>query len=574
MIARVQTGGDHGSWRWWLPVAALAATHVTLLLVNLGRVPLTYGYDWPGHLTYLFHLAETGTTPPPEVSPQFFNPPLYYLAVIGFHRLTGAPLLEAGPLFNLVCAAAALILLIALSRRLWPDHWLPAAWLLGPYVVASTTYRVYAMTRPEPLLMPLFAGTLFLVARGPRDRVGPVLLTGLLAGLAAGTRQWGWFLEAALLVWLALEWRVGSHRSRGGRPVTLLLAQLAAFAVPAAALYAFRGASLAAFNAPVNPSGLAFLVSPELEALFSTPVRPNLDDRFWPILYADMWGDYWRYWREALARDPLTSSAATVLSLRRIVWAALPATLLMGLGFIVPVMAVDRRPGWSRFARILTIVSLGGFLAFSWLFAGSDKGDTVKSAYVAFLLPLGGWFAGRGTLWLARRHRHLAAAGAGALALLMSFGLPLAVYTAPAQMAGRTWTAPTPASTASTTFGEAYTLVGLDAASIEDEGRVTVTLYWRSDGYRGRSFKVFVHAVDGDGVLLAQADGVPAGWARPTNAWMLGEYIVDRHELGLDPEALDRVTALWVGMYDAATGDRLTTTAGLDRLALPWPVVP
>ncbi|MCA9914612.1 MAG: GNAT family N-acetyltransferase, partial [Anaerolineae bacterium] len=29
-----------------------------------------------------------------------------------------------------------------------------------------------------------------------------------------------------------------------------------------------------------------------------------LDSRFWPVLYADFWGDYWRYWWEALGREP------------------------------------------------------------------------------------------------------------------------------------------------------------------------------------------------------------------------------------------------------------------------------
>ena len=32
-----------------------------------------------------------------------------------------------------------------------------------------------------------------------------------------------------------------------------------------------------------------------LEYLFTKPIRPNLDNQFFSILYSDLWGDYWGY---------------------------------------------------------------------------------------------------------------------------------------------------------------------------------------------------------------------------------------------------------------------------------------
>ena len=29
--------------------------------------------------------------------------------------------------------------------------------------------------------------------------------------------------------------------------------------------------------------------------LFSKPIRPNLDNQFFSIIYSDLWGDYWGY---------------------------------------------------------------------------------------------------------------------------------------------------------------------------------------------------------------------------------------------------------------------------------------
>jgi hypothetical protein len=80
------------------------------------------------------------------------------------------------------------------------------------------------------------------------------------------------------------------------------------------------------------------------------------------------------------------------------------------------------------------------------------------------------------------------------------------------------------------------------------------------------SYHIFVHAVDEDGQLLAQSDGEPAGWTRPTTGWAVGEYIVDEHSLVMPPG----VTALRVGVYDPDSGRRLLTNDD-DYIILPFP---
>ncbi len=102
-----------------LILALLGLGHLGVLILNAVRVPPTYGYDWPGHFTYLYHVAEHWRTPPPAVSAQFFNPPLYYFGVAFFQRLTGIPLLYAGQIFNLLLAAITFVLWAWLSYRLW-----------------------------------------------------------------------------------------------------------------------------------------------------------------------------------------------------------------------------------------------------------------------------------------------------------------------------------------------------------------------------------------------------------------------------------------------------------------------
>ena len=79
-----------------------------------------------------------------------------------------------------------------------------------------------------------------------------------------------------------------------------------------------------------------------------------------------------------------------------------------------------------------------------------------------------------------------------------------------------------------------------------------LTLYWQPLAPLGASYKVFVHVLGEDEAILAQADSVPAGGARPTTGWLPGEVITDAHSV-----PLEGATALAVGLYDEASGQRL-----------------
>jgi hypothetical protein len=108
------------------------------------------------------------------------------------------------------------------------------------------------------------------------------------------------------------------------------------------------------------------------------------------------------------------------------------------------------------------------------------------------------------------------------------------------------------------TFGSALQLTGyaLDPAG--------VTLRWSTLRAVASDYTVFVHAVNSSGTLLAQADGQPMNGHYPTSLWDPGETIIDQHALQIPPGA-----HLEVGLYDLATGQRLTLPDGSDQLTLP-----
>jgi 4-amino-4-deoxy-L-arabinose transferase-like glycosyltransferase len=115
------------------------------------------------------------------------------------------------------------------------------------------------------------------------------------------------------------------------------------------------------------------------------------------------------------------------------------------------------------------------------------------------------------------------------------------------------------------TLGGAVRLHGADVTRAGDA--LTVRLIWQSLTPLTTSEKIFVHLVGPDGALLTQSDALPAG-GYGVEQWVEGEVVIDEHALALPPDLPPGDYRLRVGMYDPATGARLTATdSGGERLA-------
>jgi mannosyltransferase len=97
----------------------------------------------------------------------------------------------------------------------------------------------------------------------------------------------------------------------------------------------------------------------------------------------------------------------------------------------------------------------------------------------------------------------------------------------------------------------AIRLHGYDLACEGDE--LTLTLYWRAGAAPGANYHVFVHVGTTDAPPVAQADGVPVNWLRPTTSWRAGEVIADTYTVSLAGVTPGQYSLL-VGMYDPAAG--------------------
>ncbi len=101
-----------------------------------------------------------------------------------------------------------------------------------------------------------------------------------------------------------------------------------------------------------------------------------------------------------------------------------------------------------------------------------------------------------------------------------------------------------------TIFGGTVRLWGYQVGGLARPGNeLAITLVWRDELPVSDDYRVFVHLLNDADALLAQSDGVPADWTRPTSTWRPGEFIEDRHTLLIPTGAPAGPVYLWVGLY-------------------------
>ncbi|MGB3715502.1 MAG: glycosyltransferase family 39 protein [Candidatus Promineifilaceae bacterium] len=122
-----------------------------------------------------------------------------------------------------------------------------------------------------------------------------------------------------------------------------------------------------------------------------------------------------------------------------------------------------------------------------------------------------------------------------------------------------------PETTANVVFGGEITFLGFDPLSFcsglgpeNASGSPTceAVSYWRVEKPVAEPRRIFLHAVDEQGTILDQDDGLGA----PAEHWEPGDLILQRHTLNLSPR--EDIPTLRLGVYNPETGLRLLTSNG------------
>ena len=108
-------------------------------------------------------------------------------------------------------------------------------------------------------------------------------------------------------------------------------------------------------------------------------------------------------------------------------------------------------------------------------------------------------------------------------------------------------------------FGNRIALVGydMDRRTASPGETIHLTLYWQALAEMEENYSVFAHVLGEENRIWAQKDNWPQGGDAPTSTWEPGQTIVDDYELVINPDTPPDVYEVEIGLYLAATGDRL-----------------
>jgi hypothetical protein len=108
------------------------------------------------------------------------------------------------------------------------------------------------------------------------------------------------------------------------------------------------------------------------------------------------------------------------------------------------------------------------------------------------------------------------------------------------------------------TFGPSFRLRGYQVERDLATNQLAVTLYWEATQTPDFDYSAYVHLVDVDGKLVAQADQSPgAGQHYPPTAWLPGDIIADEHQIALPKAGTSGSYTLAIGVYNWQNGQVL-----------------
>ena len=400
-IASLEDDGDHGGVSGRAAVLGAVAI-IALLGVIAVRNALTYpaigGYDAQEYISYARELVTEGRLPQGE---GVYHTPPGFPAVAGAATELGRALDLDDPerlaqLIGALAIVGSAVIVLVLARIMWRSR--PVAWLaaVGFFAFLPIVLKTGAMFHPEPLGMVLTAGALLLLALMVRSRRYPWYLAaglGVLLGLGQLVRAWAlWMVAVSViaLVFVAVVDRIVRRKALTAAVVAVTVAAIVA--VPWYAYQATRYSN-PVFNRDAPDTFLlarrpaSFYVDGRVPEVVRRPWAGQFDDRFWPVLYAETWGDYFGIWSWGTGRGDRTD--AIDASLRRQSLLGLVPTALAVAGLVALLGLAVTRPREDPVrlvAALPPIAAVASILFLSVAYPSSD-GDTIKGTYALAAAP-------------------------------------------------------------------------------------------------------------------------------------------------------------------------------------------
>jgi hypothetical protein len=385
-----------------------------IMIFNVFSYYHEFGYDGQDHKWYIEVLPLD--LPTQNDTKEFFSPPLPYLfpSIIDSicDKLVEANLTSVNcsiyygnisQLFQLFMFLIILFCYIKILNLLSENKNYKNLTLILLLLI-PVNYKTFVMIRGEPYVSFFFFIILYLlfsIISREKDikRADYIFLTLLMGGLGL-SRQWGLLLLPGIFLTIFL---VKKYKDKEfSKKYTRLVFSSSVFSFP---LYFWfyihlfiNYGSITAFNReplPFNFSNqsTSFYFDLALVDIFTRPIRGfSLENKLFPILYSETWGDYFGYFLITHAKGGLEANYGLVPYLGRVNLLAIIPTLLFIFGifyFFIKFknLNVNQKIMYSTFLLCVSFMWIG-YMWFVIKYPNYSKGDTIKATFILQLIQL------------------------------------------------------------------------------------------------------------------------------------------------------------------------------------------
>lgn len=254
--------------------------------------------------------------PTSQTTYEFFSPPLAYivpsLVGVGCRMIIESSDFESDcyvyqenitQLIQVIMYILLIIVFTQIAKLLFPNDKKFRNTLLLFLILISPNYRAFMMFRGEPyvvIFITLMILYLLLIYKN-KIKLGFLnsLVFGLLIGLVALSRQWGFLFFPSVIYFLII-----TRKKLDAKKLFLFFcfSSLVAFLISGwfyLGLYNTYG-SFAKFNLDPNEISLInffkmMTLNSNVQEIFTNPTRTSSLNGLYPIFYSDLWGDYSAY---------------------------------------------------------------------------------------------------------------------------------------------------------------------------------------------------------------------------------------------------------------------------------------
>lgn len=396
-----------------------------VLIYNLFYYNPIQGYDGDAHHAYVqnflnLYIPGRLNGPSSDLTYEFFSPPLPYLfpafvneickSYFSFENIYETCQQIYG-FINIILQSFMYLALLYIYMKIIKIFFnsnktlnLSVLLILGLF---TANYRTIGMIRAETYILFLNSFLLYrfliLLKSSFQYSKIDIFYFGLTIGLLALSRQWAFLLfPAYFLLYLFINKK---YRVQYFKFITYSF--IIGFFVSSwfyINLFIEYG-SFTKFNQEPTPFSfsnqpLSFYlpIGNEVSMVFTKPIRPYFENQFLPILYSDLWGDYWGYFTFT-SRDLEAGRNQLIIGdyLARVNLVSLLPTLILFSGFrnsFKYLKKIERsfKEYFNYYLIVTVLVSLFGYLWFLISYP-QTQGDTNKATYIIHLFHLLGLMA-------------------------------------------------------------------------------------------------------------------------------------------------------------------------------------